>query len=96
MPMTSASGYRKLEDEVEHMLKRLEESDEIRRKLLDRLTKDSHEAGEVKATMMVNFGKPFDGFPGGRIAQIVERGWSATKMFVAIAEHYKLAEVRAE
>jgi len=47
----------------------------------------SHSTREVVATMVCNFGKPYRGFEGGRIAHLVERDWNPTRMFTAIVVH---------
>ena len=59
--------------------------------ILTKLRCDSHELGELKATIAVNYGMPFNSssevFSGGRLAQVADTKKNATQMFVQVVEH---------
>lgn len=52
-----------------------------------RLEWKERELGEVKATMMMNFGKPTENFSGGRLAPLVTEDMTATRMLITIVAY---------
>lgn len=72
----------KLDQSSQSIQKMLEELD----KIVSKLAYDARQLGEVRATLMVNFGIPYEGFEGGKLEHWVDNDWRVMKMLVSVLE----------
>lgn len=70
--------------DLQATLKRIDEDEEFRRGVIDKLGKDADQLGQIRATLKLNFGKPSEDFDGGRIAPIADTGTSTHRMLVDV------------